>query len=179
VITYDLIDTLFADIASVTGMPFIRADQKGAKFPVMPFGTYKIMLDQGEQAYQESQVRTENGADPTLVDIAYQEKSRATIEINAFVRLPTQVEGLKAKLVAVRDYFRGPRTFPDYVVRLIDPSPQDRTSFQDPDYLYQLGFDIRIDSTIERKKAVEAIGTLEVTPTIDGDVKDKIVVTAP
>ena len=187
-ITHSLIDDLFDAMATALTAElgytvlFIRPDQVQPK-PARVYGTYKVINEQVNSLHTEGQEREENGADPTKADVHYYMQSRATVSINLYGDTVDPDEGddqetMRALANAVINYFRVNK-WATMTVRVLSPAVEDRTSYVEPDYVYQLGFDIRLDVTEKLTYTLEATEKITLKPTADDKPLADIVVNSP
>ena len=168
------VDDLFKAIGTAISTFFVRADQKLDKLD-RPYGTYKIINEAVESLHQE--IRTQVvSATPRSIDVSKWQASKAAISINFLGDTPLEMDNLRDLARKTLDYIRKTH-FANYVVRILSPSIEDRTAFVEPDYNYQLGFDIRLDLSEEFVQTIEQMETVTMTPTVDGVQKADVTVT--
>lgn len=178
-ISETIIKQVFNELSSYLSLTMIRADQKG-NVPPYPFATYKEININEENPYQNNIIVEENATDPTSVDITKYELSETTFSLNFMDR--ERKDRIKTYARQAFQWFKsiaGIEFCHDrgIVSRLIGTSIDDRTVFMDAYWENRIGFDVRFDYQGGYTQTIEAIETIIVTPTIDGEQKDDITIT--
>jgi hypothetical protein len=164
-------------LSAFLGIDFIRSDQKNDILPV-PYFSYKMTTANQESAHQDIREVEENQTDPTSADVILYEKVEEIISLNFYDKNRVDREITYAekalrwfKSIDGRELCKDNGITP----RMIDTVVQDRSIFQEMAWENRLGFDIRFDYSGKYIQTIEAVETVEVTPTIDGEQKEKII----
>ena len=174
-ITYSDIDDIIDNLTQALSITFYRADQRFMK-PVRPYATYRILSDRPESLHQNHISSIEKDHDNAT--LKYREGSKATISLDFIGDRVAHMEILRTKASEAFNWFRFNRV-KDRTIRLLNPNVQDRNAFIDPRWEYKIGFDIRVDYTEIHSKDIESINTVEMTPTVNDEVKDDLIVSIP
>jgi len=172
------IKQIIKELASNLSIYFLRADTM-ADVSQYPYLSYKNINTQNEHDYQDITTVTENATDPTSADITRYEKNRATISLsfidkNSITDLNTYVNQAIQwfKSIDGREFCE---TY-DIIVRLIGTAPEDRSVFQEAFWENRVGFDVIFEYSGTYTQTIEAVETIEITPTIDGEEKEQIII---
>ncbi|MBK8397433.1 MAG: hypothetical protein IPL26_19640 [Leptospiraceae bacterium] len=147
--------------------PIIRKDQS-AKKPNYPFGAYKVLSVSGNR---NNRVEVEN-PDPTKVTDRYSKINTDVISLSFYINETNQplsidlIHELAERAIGFiqilgRDQFRELGV----TVELIEPNVTDRTTYIEPIYEYQVGFDFRIKSVVNLDNTLDAV---DLDATVEG-----------
>jgi len=172
------IKNIIKELADYISITFIRDDQIG-NVPAYPYMSYKMLSTNQESAHQDSINVSENSTDSTSADITRYEKVEEIISINFYDK--NRVDRIYTYATQAIQWFKSvsgrQACKENYItVRLINTQIQDRSIFQEAFWENRIGFDLRFDYCNEYTQTIEAIETIEITPTIDGDEKTIITI---
>ncbi|PJZ49211.1 phage neck terminator protein [Leptospira saintgironsiae] len=153
---------LITKIQNDTSVVLIKYDQNQATYP---FGTYRSSSCSVESAYKSIRSSAEKADDPTTIVQTRFEKYQDTYSFNFF---DTQsLENARSIAMNVFYWF----DFPDnrsfckelfLIPRLTATVIQDRSTYKDSAWLYQVGFDMRLDYTNEVILEIEKISKIQI-----------------
>lgn len=171
------IKTIMVALSSYLGITFQRSDIP-ASITTYPYFTYKVLSANQENAYQDIITITENSIDSSNADITRYEKVEAIISLNFFDK--NRVDRIYTYTQQALQWFKsvsGIETCKtnSIIPRMINTIIQDRSVFQEAYWENRFGFDVRFDYSGSYTQTIEAVETIEVTPTIDGDEKEKFI----
>lgn len=147
--------------------PIIRKEQSGAK-PPYPYGAYKL-LSESSKGF-DTRYQKEND-DPTKITDTYSRENISTVSLSFYTNENSQ-DAYK-KLHTITEHainYLGILCKDDIaslnvVLNLFNFTVQDRTTYIDPVYEYQLGFDF----TIRERKAIDkVVDAIDMVATIAG-----------
>jgi len=165
-------------LATYLNIYYIRADQL-VDVSTYPYFVYKVISNAEESDHQNVIVVNENSIDSTNADIVRYEKNETVISLTFIDK--NDVSDIYTYATQALQWFKsisGKETLRglDIIPRLIDPAPADRSVFLSALWENRVGFDIRFDYTGTYTQTIEAVETIEITPTIDGEEKSKITI---
>jgi len=174
----DLFDKIGAEIKPLTPFVFIHANQEGPK-PERPYGTYLIINEAVDSQHQNPRkVIAAAPTPPYMVLKVYGEATRATVSVNFVGDTPAQISEIREWARKTLDWFRFNR-IDDAIVKVLNPSVEDRSIYLAPDWEYKVGFDIRLDSVEEYQQVDYELRRVTIKPTIDGDPKPDLIIDKP
>ena len=171
-IPFTNIKAIFAALSTHLATTIIRADQAGDA-PAYPYGTYKITTDAVESAHQNYKTITE-GTNTHDADITTKEKTRLSVSISFLDKNKIDAANILANR-ALR-WFKSDAGYAVcktnlITVQLIKNDIQDRTALLDTAYENKWGFDVFMDYVDTITDTIEAMETIEFTPSpenVDG-----------
>jgi len=176
-----IIKQIIRKLSKELGIKIIRANQEG-DHPRYPFASYNMTISNNENPYQDIKEIEEVPGDPTSVNIIKYEKSEEIFSMNFHDK--NRVSRLKTlatdalrwfKSIDGIEFIKSKRV----VARLISPSVEDRTVYQEAFYENRYGFDVRFDYSGYTETEIENIDELNIGVTRDGVPQDDLVVNIP
>jgi hypothetical protein len=175
------IKSIITGVAADIGITIIRADQQGTH-PAYPYAVYKEISSSEESAHMDIR-QVEEGSNSTFANIKNYEKSEATISFNFLDK--NRVDRIREHATNALKYFksyegRDAAKVQEITVRIISPSIEDRTVYQDAFFENKIGFDVRFDYTgLDTLEDTEAIETITIQTVRDEVDQEDLTVTRP
>jgi len=171
------INAIVSGIAVNSGINIQMADQGGHK-PAYPYLSWKIISSQEEGDYQNLIVPEANG---DQVNLNRYEQSK---QVMSLTFIGQDIQDLWAKTTTALQWIKSTACqdvakLNNIVLRVMSNQIEDRTVYLETFYENRLGVDVRLDYYGSPIDTIEAIETIEVTPTIDEIQQEEIIITEP
>lgn len=160
----DIVDLIAVHLGTNgSKFPIVRKEQT-AKKPAYPFGAYKILSVNGNQWNNKVQV---DNPDPTKVTERYSKVNTAVVSLSFYIS--ENIQGLSESPIDVIhelaqraiDFLQviGHDSLAtlEVVVELLNSNVSDRTTYLDPIYEYQVGFDFQVKMMATLNKTLDAV----------------------
>ncbi len=172
-ITQATIDTIFGTtIAAAVGIKFILADQK-IKKPLRPYATYNPIVESPESLHQN--IYTSEDKDANTINVSRWEASQVTVSLQFIGDKNGHIDLLRQAANDTINYIRWNKV-DGVVLRVLSPQVRKADEWIRQNYEYRLLLDVRVDASEQHVQPYERTKTVEITPTIDGDVKPKEII---
>jgi hypothetical protein len=178
-----LVDIFGNKMAASIGIKVRRAAQKGRK-PARPYATWHAVVEGVEGAHQN--IYTSEDKDANNIDVSRWEASKVTVTLTFIADKDTDVDDLRVYANKALEFIKwnsdetdATKRVDGVTMRTLSPSVRSLDDWIVQNYEHKLAFDVRIDSSSQSTRTIQRTRTVELTPTIDGDVKPKIEVSVP
>ncbi len=173
------IKKIMEGLSTNIGISFSRADQQGYH-PEYPFLSYKMIYSNEESPHQNIREIIENGLDGSSADVKLYQKSEAIIsltfiDINRIDRIQEAATNALNYLTSITA--RELAIANEITIRIISPSIEDRTIYQESFFENRIGFDIRFDYSGLYTQTIEGIETITIENERDDVEQPDIIIT--
>jgi|WetSurMetagenome_2_1015567.scaffolds.fasta_scaffold13809_3 hypothetical protein len=167
------INAVISGVGVASGLNLSLADQGGHK-PAYPYLSWKVISSQEEGAHQDVLSFDHD-------DYAGVERYEQSKQVLSLTCISQDIQDLWARATLARQWFksdacRSVSRSLNIAVNVLGGQIEDRTLFLDTYFENRLGFDIRLDYYGTHTDAIEDIGRIEVTPTVDEVVESTIII---
>ena len=167
------INAIVSGVGIATGLNLSMADQGGHK-PAYPYLSWKVISSQEEGAHQDI-------LDFDHTDYQGVERYEQSKQVLSLTCIGQDIQDLWLRATAARQWFksdscRSKSKSLGMTVNVLSCQIEDRTLWLETFFENRLGFDIRLNYYGSATDAIEAIEKIEITPTIDGEEKEIIIV---
>jgi hypothetical protein len=167
------INAIVSGVGIAAGLNLSMADQGGHK-PVYPYLSWKVISSQEEGAHQDVLTFNHNN----YQGVERYEQSKQVLSLTC---IGQDIQDLWLRATAARQWFKSDACHTkakmlDLTINVLSGQIEDRTLWLETFFENRLGFDVRLDYYGSATDAIEAIESIEITPTVDGVEKEIIIV---